>query len=243
MEKKVMDVCGMTCASCAQRIEKVVRKLPGVGQASVNLATEKLFVEYDPSATGPSAIAEAVERIGYQAIDAPATQVATIPIGGMTCASCSARVEKALIRVDGVEKATVNLATEKATVTYRPQQVRLSALREAIEKAGYQALKADQSDAADADRDRKRRDIRTLWAKFIASAIFSLPLLYIAMAPMLPVRLPFPAGLNPMRYPLIYALVQLFLVAPVMGVGYRFYTVGFKSLWRRSPNMDSLIAV
>ncbi|MDR2493063.1 MAG: copper-translocating P-type ATPase, partial [Coriobacteriales bacterium] len=130
------------------------------------------------------------------------------------------------------------------TVVYQPQQLRLAGIREAIEKAGYKALEIDAADATDADRARKQKEIRTLWAKFIVSAVFSLPLLYIAMVPMLDVvRLPFPAGLDPMGYPLLYGIAELLLVAPVIGVGYRFYTVGFMALFRRSPNMDSLIAL
>ncbi len=234
----------MTCAACAQRIEKTVRKLPGIGQASVNLASEKLFVEYDGQSVGPSAIQEAVARIGYQVVEKADSGTVTIPIGGMTCAACAQRVEKAVGRLDGVVSASVNLATEKATVTYDPQRVRVSAIREAIEKAGYRALEVSKTDAADQDRARKQKEIRTLQTKFIIAAVLALPLLYLAMAPMITfVTLPFPAWLNPMRYPLVYGLAELALVVPIIGVGYRFYTVGFRALLQRSPNMDSLIAV
>ena len=241
MENHSFFIRGMTCAACAQRIEKTVRKLPGIEKANVNLASEKLFVEFDGAALTLDAIKNAVEKIGYEVVDKPAARDAAIPIGGMTCAACAMRVEKALKKLEGVESASVNYATEVATVHYRPEDVRLSAIRQAIEKAGYQALAAKKADAGDEDRARKQREIRTLWTKFIVSAAFSLPLLYIAMAPM--IRLPFPAALAPMRYPLLYALVEFLLVIPVIGVGYRFYTVGFKALWQRSPNMDSLIAV
>jgi Cu+-exporting ATPase len=179
-------------------------------------------------------------------VEKTSSQSVTIPIGGMTCAACSQRVEKVIQRLEGVESASVNLATEKATVTYHPEQVRLTAIREAIEKAGYQALEINKVDAADEDRARKQKEIKTLWTKFIVSAAFSLPLLYIAMVPMLTqygIQLPYPSGLDPMNYPLVYALLELALVIPVIGVGYRFYTVGFKALARLSPNMDSLIAI
>jgi Cu+-exporting ATPase len=244
MDSQMLSIRGMTCAACAQRIEKTVRKLPGIGQATVNLASEKLFVEYDPGLVDLPAIKAAVVKIGYEAAEKPTGQTVTIPIGGMTCAACAQRIEKALGKRPGVDSVSVNLATEKATVTYQPQQVRLSDIREAIEKLGYQALEIDKADAAEEDRARKQKEIKTLWTKFIVSAVFSLPLLYIAMAPMIKfVRLPFPAGLDPMRFPLIYALLELLLVVPVVAVGYRFYTVGFKALLRRSPNMDSLIAI
>lgn len=244
MASEMLNIRGMTCAACAQRIEKTVRKLSGVNQANVNLASEKLFVEYDSDQVELSAVKAAVTKIGYEVAEKSENAKVTIPIGGMTCAACARRVEKAIGKLEGIEETSVNFATEKATVTYDPQTVRLSVIRGAIEKAGYEALEVDKADAVDEDRARKQKEIKTLWTKFIVSAIFSIPLFYIAMAPMITfVRLPFPAGIEPMRYPLIYALLELILVVPVLAVGYRFYTVGFKALIQRSPNMDSLIAI
>ena len=243
MDSRVLSIRGMTCAVCAQRIEKTVGKLSGVTHASVNLASEKLFVEYDAGTVAIAAIKEEVTKIGYEVLES-ASSVVTIPIGGMTCAACASRVEKGIKKLGGITSVSVNVATEKATVSYDPQLIRLSEIRQAIEQGGYKALEMDKTDAADEDRKRKQKDITVLWSKFIISAILSLPLLYIAMAPMITVvRLPFPAGLDPMRFPLVFALTQLALVLPVIAVGYKFYTVGFVSLWRRSPNMDSLIAV
>ena len=244
MASEMLNIRGMTCAACAQRIEKTVRKVSGVNQANVNLASEKLFVEYDSDSVDLSAVKAAVTKIGYEVAERTEHAKVTIPVGGMTCAACARRVEKAIGKLEGINETSVNFATEKATVTYDPQTVRLSAIRGAIEKAGYQALEVDKADAADEDRARKQKEIKTLWTKFIVSAVFSLPLFYIAMAPMISfVRLPFPAGIEPMRYPLIYALLEMLLVIPVIAVGYRFYTIGFKALIQRSPNMDSLIAI
>ena len=168
-------------------------------------------------------------------------QTYTLPVGGITFAACAARVQKAISKREGVENVVVNFATERAAFSYDPDVVRLSTVKEAVVKAGYKIL-----DAASADEDRARREkaIRTLWTKFIISAVFALPLLYIAMAPMIKlVRLPFPSALDPMHFPLTYAVVELILVIPCIAVGYKFYTVGFKALFLRSPNMDSLIAV
>lgn len=246
MDNQVLSIRGMTCAACAQRIEKSVRKLQGIGQASVNLASEKLFVEYDPDTLPLASIKEAVAKIGYEVVEKTETANITIPIGGMTCAACAQRVEKAIGRLEGVKSASVNFATEKATIAYNPQQVRVSAIKEAIEKAGYKALEVSKTDTTDEDRARKQKEIRVMWTKFIVAAVFSLPLLYIAMVPMLTkygITLPYPKELNPMNYSLIYALLEIVLVIPVIGVGYKFYTVGFKALWNRSPNMDSLIAI
>jgi len=166
MESQMLDIRGMTCAACAQRIEKVVRKLPGIEQANVNLASEKLFVEYDSSVLKLDQIKEKVEKIGYQVVERSENTTVTIPIGGMTCAACAQRISKVLGKLEGVEDATVNFATEKATVIYDPQKVRLSVIKGAIEKAGYQALEINKADAADEDRERKQREIKTLWTKF-----------------------------------------------------------------------------
>ncbi|MEL7610158.1 MAG: heavy metal translocating P-type ATPase [Bacillota bacterium] len=246
MENQAFSIRGMTCAACAQRIEKVVGKLPGVEEAAVNLASEKLFVRFDPNALSLSAIRDAVARIGYEAVEESRESSVTIPIGGMTCAACAQRVEKAIKKLEGVKSASVNLATEKATVLYDPKRIRPSSIRRAVEGAGYRALEVSKSSAADEDRARRQKQIKTLWTKFIIAAAFALPLLYIAMAPMISfggARLPFPQVIDPMANPTAYALLELFLTLPILGAGYKFYTVGFKALVRRSPNMDSLIAI
>ena len=243
MNSQVLNIRGMTCAACAQRIERTVGKLSGIQQASVNLASEKLFVEYDAGILTLDKIKESVKKIGYEVIEKADSSV-TIPIGGMTCAACAQRVEKAVKKLEGVTSTSVNFATENATVVYDPEKTRLSSIRQAIEKTGYQVMEINKKDAADDERQRKQKEIKVLWTKFIVSAVFSLPLLYIAMVPMVKIiPLPFPAKLDPMQFPLLYALAELLLVLPVIGVGYKFYTIGFKSLWQRSPNMDSLIAI
>jgi len=171
----------------------------------------------------------------------------TLTIGGMHCAACSTRVEKALSKLEGVESATVNLATEKATIIFNPQILRLSAIKEAIVNAGYEVIKVSSETSAsvlDEDKLRKEKEIKLLKTKFIIAASFAIPLLYIAMAPMINlITLPFPKFLAPMNFPLAYALVQLTLVIPIIIAGNKFYTVGFKNLLRFSPNMDSLIAI
>ncbi|MDR0706755.1 MAG: heavy metal translocating P-type ATPase, partial [Treponema sp.] len=243
MQSATLSIGGMTCAACAGRIEKTVGKLDGVSAAVVNLASEKLFVEYAETQT-LDGIKDAVIAIGYEVLDKPKGATVSIPIGGMTCSACSSRVEKAVRKLEGVESVSVNLATEKASVIYNPQTIRISVIKDAIEKAGYKALDFSKESAVDEDKLRKEREIRVLWTKFIIAASFGLPLLYIAMAPMITwVALPFPKSLAPMNFPLIYALVELALVIPVIIAGHRFYTVGFKNLLRRSPNMDSLIAI
>ncbi len=108
-----LPVKGMTCASCASRIERVIGKLPGIGEANVNLATEHADISFDPSAISPVEISTAIVKAGFTV----PPQSYEIAIEGMTCASCSGRVEKALKKLEGVNTAEVNLATEKATIT------------------------------------------------------------------------------------------------------------------------------
>jgi Cu+-exporting ATPase len=158
----------------------------------------------------------------------------------MTCAACSARVQKAISKTQGVLEAAVNLMTEKATVRYDPAQTRLSAIKEAIVKAGYQALDLATA-GAEATSRRKRAEIKLMKTKLVTSACFALPLLYVAMGPM--IHLPLPSLISPAVHPLVYALLELILVIPCLLAGNKFFTVGFKTLFQGGPNMDSLVAL
>jgi Cu+-exporting ATPase len=239
MAKDTIKIGGMTCAACAKRIEKSVGKLEGVLKASVNLATEKLTVEYNDQETSLFKIKETINSIGYEVIEDEVKKV-TIPIEGMTCAACAKRIEKVLSKIDGVIQVSVNLATEKATVEYQPLKVRLSSIKQAIEKAGYKALSIENN-TVDEDKLRKEKEIRSLRTKFLTSLTFAIPLLYLSMGYM--IGLPVPFFLDPVMYPLNYAIAQLIITLPKVISGYKFYTNGFKNLIQRSPNMDSLIAV
>ncbi|MCE1195238.1 heavy metal translocating P-type ATPase [bacterium] len=237
-----LRINGMTCAACAQASERAVKKLPGIEEAAVNFATEKLLVKFEDGQLGLAEIKAAVAKAGYEAVEDQAKREVTIPVGGMTCASCAAAIERAIRKLPGTASVSVNLATEKALVSYDPSLLRLSEIKQAITKAGYTPLAIEAGAAAvDEHKAAKEREIRVLWTKFIVSAVFSVPLLYIAMGAML--GWPLPAAINAMNYPLRYALLEIFLVIPVIAAGYRFYVVGFKAILHRSPNMDSLIAM
>ncbi|HUW40333.1 MAG TPA: heavy metal translocating P-type ATPase [Rectinemataceae bacterium] len=236
-----LKINGMTCTACAQASERAVKKLPGIAEAAVNFATEKLSVKFEDGELSIDAIKAAVAKAGYEAVEEKARKEVTIPIGGMTCAACVRAVEKAVGKVAGVESVGVNLATEKGLVVYDPALVRVSAIKQAIAKAGYTPLALDASDRGDAHQDAKARELRVLVTKLAISAVFALPLLYLAMGGML--GLPLPAALSPMQHPLRYALVELALVLPVVAAGYRFYLVGVRALLHGGPNMDSLIAM
>ncbi|MFH0358083.1 heavy metal translocating P-type ATPase [Streptococcus sp. P25B114] len=238
MKKMTLPVQGMTCATCALTVEKAVGKLVGVEEASVNLATEKLSVSFDENVLSLSDIGHAVEKAGYGLVRNLITE--TYAIEGMTCASCAMTVEKALGKLAGMEEVAVNLATEKATMTYDKDRLDAAAILSAVEKAGYKAV-LPQTNSLVTAVDSKEQHQSDLWSRFIWSTVFTLPLLYIAMGPMLPGGgLPLPAFLH---QPLTFALVQLFLTLPVMYIGRAFYQKGFKTLFAGHPNMDSLIAV
>ncbi len=244
MKTESLKIIGMTCAACAKSAERAVKKLDGVSEANVNFATEKMVVQFDEEKLNIDKLKEAVAKAGYEAKEEIETKEVAIPIEGMTCATCAKAVERATGKLAGVESATVNFATEKATIKYNPKLVRLSEIKQAIAKAGYKALEIESGNNIDEDKLRKEKEIKTLWTKFIVSAIFSIPLLYIAMVPMLPwLNWPMPMWLQPMEYPFLYALVEIALVIPVLIAGNKFFSVGFKAILRRSPNMDSLIAM
>ncbi|HEY5466347.1 MAG TPA: cation transporter, partial [Clostridia bacterium] len=159
-------------------------------------------------------------------------------VTGMTCASCSAHVQKAVSRIPGVERAEMNLVTEKLDVTYDSKSgVTDDILRKAVEHAGYGLVDAPEP-------TRHADELKTMRIRLILAAAFSLPLLYIAMTHMFPgLSLPIPDAVSLHMHPLAFALAQLFLAIPVVAAGSRFYIVGLKTLLHGAPNMDSLVAI
>ncbi|HHV64459.1 MAG TPA: heavy metal translocating P-type ATPase [Peptococcaceae bacterium] len=241
MATKSLTISGMTCAACAKAVERAVRKLEGVTAANVNFASEKLNIEYDETKVSLEEIKAAVDKAGYKVVSDAVSK--TLRIDGMTCAACAKAVERAVRKLEGVTEASVNFATEKLNITYEPSQIRLSEIRKAVEKAGYKALEDEA--AVDKDKERKEQEIRILWKRFIVSAVFTVPLLIITMGHMFgePIGFYLPQIIDPMLNPLNFGLIQLLLVLPVLITGYKFFTVGFKTLFKGSPNMDSLIAI
>jgi Cu+-exporting ATPase len=246
MLSKTYSVTGMSCASCASRIEKSVKKLDGIDSASVNLTTEKLAVSYDEGLMDPDRIRKTVESIGYglsESVEEKAREI-SIPISGMTCTACAKRIENGLLKLKGVSSAAVNFATEKAQVVYDPSVSRVFELKDTITRLGYTPLDDDSDSEVDEVEARKTKEMKKLRFRFFLSLAFAIPLLYLAMAPMISfVSLPFPKFLDPMSFPLAYALTGFALVLPSIFAGRNFYTIGFKALLGLSPNMDSLIAV
>ncbi|EQF24403.1 copper-translocating P-type ATPase [Clostridioides difficile CD160] len=240
-------ITGMTCAACAKAVERVTKKMDGVYDQSVNIATEKLKIEYDNSKVSFDDIKQVVEKAGYGIIKEESNKKIDMKIDGMTCAACAKAVERVVKKLDGVESISVNIATDKANIDYNPSKVKLSQIKAAIEKAGYKPIE-EIRDKVDVDEDklRKEKEMESLFVKFIVAIVFAVPLFYIAMGPMIIKPIgpwPLPEIINPMTNTLNYALIQLVLVIPVMIAGYKFYINGFKALFSLSPNMDSLVAI
>ncbi|MCL2175346.1 MAG: heavy metal translocating P-type ATPase [Treponema sp.] len=166
-------------------------------------------------------------------------------IKGMGCVACAQSIEKTVNKLSGIKHAAVNFANEKLFVEYESSKLSTVNIKEAVKNIGYEADENNES-KIDKDRNKNLNEITVLKIKFFISAFFALPLLYIAMSPMITiVNFPFAEQLHHIMKndPLFYALLQLLLTVPVIVIGYKFYTIGFLSLLHRSPNMDSLIAI
>lgn len=241
-----IKISGMTCASCAKAVERAVKKLDSSVEANVNMATEKLSISYDKDKVKDEDIQKAIEKAGFGVIKEVENKEVIIPIGGMTCASCVKAVERAVKKVDGVENVQVNLATEKASISYEAGKVKLYEIKGAIEKAGFKVLEMEKKQSVDEDKLRKEKEMNALLVKFVISAIFAVPLFYIAMGTMIPAPigpLPVPEIINPNINPLNFALVQLFLTIPIIIAGNKFFSKGVKSMIAKAPTMDSLITI
>ena len=230
-------ISGMTCSACANRIEKVVSKMNGVKEASVNFATETLTVNYDDQAVTKQDIEQKVEKIGYKV--EKNIQSHTYKIEGMTCSACANRVEKVTKKMPGIENAVVNFATEKLSVSYDADAVSFGDIKAKVEKAGYKLIREEEQKIEEKKKNLDEKG-KLLW-RLILSLIFSVPLLTITMGHM--VGMPLPKIIDPMMNPLNFAIIQLVLTIPVMIIGYKFYYIGYKNLFKLSPNMDSLIAI
>lgn len=236
MTKKTFNVDGMTCASCVKAVERQARKTEGVSDVVVNLVTNKMVVTFDDQKTNIQAIEQAVKKAGYAA--KAETETLTFSVNGMTCAACVRAVEKTAQKVTGIELAEVSLAQEKLKVTVDPNVFNIDELKRKISIAGYQ-LKTEMK--IDEHQLKKNKEIKTLKIKFILSLLFTLPLLYVAMGHMIGIDLP--EAIDHMASPLNHTLLQFLLTTPVIFIGYKFYTVGFKTLLSGNPNMDSLVAL
>lgn len=233
--KKIrLQITGMTCASCVRRVEDALRGLRGVADASVNLASEKATVTYDPAQVSFEGLARAVRDAGYGV----AFQSALLPVQGMTCASCVKRVEDALRAMDGVLDVSVNLATERVALQYSPTEVTLSELKGAIRAAGYGvAEEAPGEEPGDAERAARKKDVRGLVLGFALSGAASAVIMGLMF---LGASIPLVRDW-PMEW---IAYASLALATPVQFlVGWRFYRGAWAALRHGAADMNVLIAV
>ncbi len=158
-----------------------------------------------------------------------------LKIEGMTCSACANRVEKAAQKVEGVKSSSVNFATEKLTVSIDEDLVGYGEIKSAVDKAGYKLVKEGEKE----EGKETMEESKVLLIRFIVSLIFAVPLLIITMGHM--VGMPLPHFIDPMMNPLNFAIIQVVLTLPVMIMGYKFYKIGIKNLFKLSPNMESLI--
>ncbi|HDX9489982.1 MULTISPECIES: heavy metal translocating P-type ATPase [Bacillus] len=227
-----LQISGMTCAACANRIEKGLKRVEGVHEANVNFALEKTKIMYDPTKTNPQQFKEKVESLGYGIV----SDKAEFTVSGMTCAACANRVEKRLNKLDGVNKATVNFALESATVDFNPDEVNVNEMKSAITKLGYKLeVKPDDQDAS---TDHRLQEIERQKKKFIISFILSFPLLWAMVS-----HFSFTSFIY-LPDMLMNPWVQLALATPVQFIiGGQFYVGAYKALRNKSANMDVLVAL
>ncbi|MES5944084.1 heavy metal translocating P-type ATPase [Bacillus cereus group sp. MG6] len=227
-----LQISGMTCAACANRIEKGLKKVEGVHDANVNFALEKTKIMYDPTKTTPQHFKEKVESLGYGIV----SDKAEFTVSGMTCAACANRVEKRLNKLDGVNKATVNFALESATVDFNPDEVSVNEMKSTITKLGYKL--EVKSDERDGSTDHRLQEIKRQKKKFIISFILSFPLLWAMVS-----HFSFTSFIY-LPDMLMNPWVQLALATPVQfTIGGQFYIGAYKALRNKSANMDVLVAL
>ncbi|WP_250278953.1 heavy metal translocating P-type ATPase [[Clostridium] colinum] len=235
---KSVKIQGMSCAGCAKRLEDEISNLKGIEKANVNFATETLYIQYNEK-LNMEILFITIKKLGFKYLDKDDTKEVIISIGGMSCAGCAKGIENELIKNSGIEKIEVNFATEKAKIIYN-NNISLSSIKNKIEEMGFKILEENIEEK----ENYKQKEIKVMFKKVIFSAIFSIPLLFISMAPMIKgFDIFLPNFINMDKNPLNYAIIQLILTIPIMLIGYKFYTVGFKLFFKGKPNMDSLIAI
>lgn len=229
--ESTLQVSGMTCSACANRVEKGVSKMEGVDQANVNLALEQLTVQYDKNELSEADFKEKIEKLGYGVVE----EQAEFDVTGMTCSACANRVEKGVSRMPGVSEANVNLALETMSVTYNDKAVQPQDMAEKVKNLGYELIpKQDQQEKV----DHREAEIKQQTTKFIFSVILTLPLLWTMVAHF--------NFLSFIYLPeiLMNPWVQLILATPVQFiVGAQFYKGAYMSLKNKSANMDVLVAL
>lgn len=237
MKKESFAIGGMSCAACSAKIEKRLNKIEGV-QATVNFAVEKATVEYDDQKVNPAIFAEVINKLGYEVIQTKVAQASKVELKlqGMTCAACAAKIEKKLSKLDGVQEAPVNFATEKVVVAYDAAQVKVSQMIQLISDLGYQAERIEEVNE-DQEKIRREKEIKSLKFTLMISAILSSPLVLAMILGLLKIESDAISFLHNEYFQLIIATPVQFII------GFRFYKHAYIAIRSKSANMDVLIAM
>jgi Cu+-exporting ATPase len=237
LKKIEIPITGMSCASCVAKIEKGLSKMSGISDAKVNFATEKATITFDPSRVHMGDFVSTINDLGYQA----GMEKITFPIHGMSCASCVKKVENALSGLEGVVRANVNFATERASVEYIPGAVSMDDFRRAVKDAGYEILEIEtvgKEDVVDREKATREAEYRKLKRKFISGVVLVIPVFLLAYWRMLGLSNLF----NLSREVNFY--LQLIFQTPIQfWVGWLFYVGAWKTAKHKSADMNTLIAV
>lgn len=237
-KKETLKITGMSCAACAARIEKGLNKIEGVTQVNVNFALEKAIIDYDDTIVDRTKLEATIEKHGYGIIkELPqAVNKTEFVISGMSCAACSAKIERKLNKTKGVKNALVNLATEKASVEYNATALKASDIVSIIENLGYNAKKVEDVNN-DKEKEHREKEASVLKATLIISALLSTPLLLAMVFGMLKIE-------NSGLMFLHNEFFQLAIATPIQFIiGFRFYKHAYFALRSKSANMDVLISL
>lgn len=237
--KKNYQLGGISCQVCVNKIEKKLSKLEGMKEAVVNLSTEKLSVDYDETILKEETIIETVKKLGYEIEEESELKDVELDIDGISCQVCVNKIEKKVSKLNGVKSVIVNLASSRGKIVYDSDVIKLSEILEVMKKMGYTGTKHEESSENLRDKE-KEEHLKREFLEFKIAIIFSAIIFYIAMGTM--IGLPVPAIISPDVNPLNFAIVQFILALPVVYIGRRFYIIGIKQLFMKSPSMDSLIA-
>ncbi|GAB1421995.1 heavy metal translocating P-type ATPase [Anaerolineales bacterium] len=236
-----LPILGMTCSACVRNVERALHKEDGVSEVAVNFATERATVDYDPSQTDLDKLISRVKTSGYNV----ATAKTELPITGMTCASCERNVNRALHKPEGVLDVSVNLASERALVTYLPNLTTRQDLIQAVEAAGYGVIDTLDMEAPD-DVEQAARDaeIRHQQRLVIIGAVFSIPLVVLGMTRHFMHSVPFLMDTFPWLMEDYWLFIFAALATPVQIIlGKQYLEGAYKSLRNGSANMDVLVAM
>ena len=224
-KKAELKISGMTCAMCSSTIEKSLANLPGVKKAQVNLGNELASVEYDPTLVTLNDLEKAVADVGYGTVN----ETVILQIGGMTCAICEKTVTEALKHLDGVVNATVNLATEKASITYNQRMVSLADIKKAVEDAGYQYISVEGGE--DLAIEVRERDLHAKRIKIYVGFLVGIPLMILMYV-------------HPNISMELVSYLSLIISAPTfIYISFPIFRAGYQALRNKSLTMDVMYSM